>query len=415
MDFAVTYTPEQQAFRAEVRAWLDAAIPAEIEARFPADMQELTEEQYWWTRDFRRKLGERGWLAPTWAREYGGGGLTTDHQMVLEEELGRRRIPNLGDLGINLGAPAIHHWGTDEQKRRFLPPILRGEVVTWQVFTEPEAGSDLASLRTRAVEDGDDYVINGNKIFVGARFQADYLYTLAVTDPEAPRHQNISAFMVPADSAGLTITALDLIAGGGKRAIYFEDVRVPRENLVGGEAGRGKGWWVAQTTLELEHGGSGRVTRDPLVDKFIAYCKETRHNGAPLSSDPRVKQILAEIYIRSHVGRLLGTRNYWMRTSAKRFSYEGSQFALWGKTFNPWLAKQVREVLGPYALTGDTRLAAILEEIENQQRQSLATHPGGTPEIQKVIMARAIGVSRTPQRPAESGGAGGAPTAGSGH
>jgi alkylation response protein AidB-like acyl-CoA dehydrogenase len=251
---------------------------------------------------------------------------------------------------------------------------------------------------------------------VGARYYSDYLYTLAVTDPEVPRHQNISAFMIPSNSSGLTITHLDLIAGGGKRMIYFEDVRVPRENLIGGEAGRGKGWWVAQTTLELEHGGSGRVTRDPLIDKFIAYCRNTRRNGAPISSDPRIKQILTEIYIQSHVGRLMGTRNYWMRTSGKRFSYEGSQFSLWGKTFAPWLAKQVREVLGPYASVNDPALGSILDEIENHQRQSLATHPGGTPEIQKVIMARGIGVSRTPQRSAESGrSAAGAPTAGSGH
>jgi len=403
MDFAVRYTPEQQAFRDEVRGWLDANIDKATEQSIHPDAEQVTEEQYRWGRTFREKLGMKGWLAPTWPKEYGGGGLDTAHAVVLDEELSTRKLPNVHDLGLSLGAPAINHWGTEEQKRRFLPAILTGKVVTWQVFTEPEAGSDLASLKTRAVEDGDDYVLNGNKIFVGARHYADYLYTLAVTDPTAARHQNISAFMVPAEAAGLTITHLDLIAGGGKRMIYFEDVRVPRENLIGGENGRGKGWWVAQTTLELEHGGSGRVVRDPLVDKFIAYCKQTKRRGVPISSDPRAKQILAEVYIRSHVGRLLGTRNYWMRTSGKKFTYEGSQFSLWGKTFQPWLAKQVREVLGPYASLDDLAWGPVEREIENQQRQSIATHPGGTPEIQKVIMARGIGVSRTPQRPADTG------------
>ena len=325
MDFAVHYTDEQQAFRREVQTFLDANIEPAMEASIHPDAEQVTAEQFRWGRSFRERLGERGWLAPTWPKEYGGGGLDAAHQVVLDEELSKRKIPNVHDLGLSLGAPAINHWGTDEQKRRFLPGILTGKLITWQVFTEPEAGSDLASLKTRAIEDGDDYVINGNKIFVGAVHSADYLYTLAVTDPTAPRHQNISAFMVPAGAPGLTITHLDLIAGGGKRSIYFEDVRVPRENLIGGENGRGKGWFVAQTTLELEHGGSGRVVRDPLVDKFIAYCKTAKRHGRPISSDPRARQLLAEVYIRSHVGRLLGTRNYWMRTSGKKFTYEGSQ------------------------------------------------------------------------------------------
>lgn len=403
MDFATHYTPEQQEFRKEVRAWLDANIPRTTAQGFPADGNNLSEEQFLWMRDFRRKLGEKGWLAPLWPKEMGGGGLPVDQAVVIEEELAERDLPQIGDLGLSLGAPAIRAWGTDEQKQRFIPPILKGEIITWQVFTEPEAGSDLASLKTRAVEDGDDFVINGNKIFVGSKYHADYLYTLAVTDPTAPRHQNISAFMVPAGSPGLTITHLDLMAGGGKRMIYFEDVRVPREYLIGGDAGRGKGWWVAQTTLELEHGGSGRVGRNKLVDKFIEYCKATRRNGRTLSSDPINQQILADMYIRSHVGRLLGLRNFWMRNSSQKFSYEGSQFSLWGKTFSPWLAEKMMEVAGPFAMIDTPDLALSRGEVENHQRQSLATHPGGTPEIQRVIMARAIGMSRSPNRTAEMG------------
>ena len=403
MDFSNRDTEEQEAFRSEVQGWLTANIPSGLEDSVAPDQQLHTEEQFLWTKEFRRKLGEKGWLAPTWSKDFGGGGLTTDHAMVIDEEMTKHRLPAVGDLGITLAGPAILAWGTDEQKQRFLPRILRGEVLTWQAFTEPEAGSDLASLKTRAVQDGDDYVLNGSKIFIGGRHSADYLYTLAVTDPNAPRHQNISAFMVPTASQGLTITLLDLIAGGGKRMVYYEDVRVPREYLIGGENGVGKGWWVAQTTLELEHGGSGRVARDPLVDEFISYCKQTTRNGKPLAADPRVQDILAEVYIWSHLGRLLGSRNYWMRSSSRKFTYEGSQFSLWGKTFAPWLAKQVREVVGPYATVDDPKWAAIRSALENQQRQSLATHPGGTPEIQRVIMARAMGISRSPNRTAETG------------
>lgn len=403
MDFSVVDTPEQAAFRKEVRRWLDVHITKELEENLSPDAQEVTEAEFQWGWEFQKQLGAQGWLAPTWAKEYGGGGLSVDHAVVIDGELSKRRLPPMSNLGISLAGPAIMAWGTEEQKRRFLPGSLRGEIITWQAFTEPEAGSDLASLKMRAVLDGDDYVLNGAKMFIGGSHVADYLYTLAVTDPNAPRHQNISAFMVPNNSSGITIHLLDLIAGGGKRMVYYEDVRVPRENLIGGENGVGKGWWVAQTTLELEHGGSGRVVRDPLVDQLIDYCRSSVRGGKRLTTDSRSRQMLADIYIRSHVGRLIGTRNYWMQSSGKKFTYEGSQFSLWGKTFAPWLAKQVRDLVGPYALVSDEKWAAMHRELENHQRQSLATHPGGTPEIQKVIMARAIGISRSPNRTAASG------------
>ncbi|MBI2886483.1 MAG: acyl-CoA dehydrogenase family protein [Chloroflexi bacterium] len=404
MDFATHYTKEQQEFRHEVRAWLDANIPKGFEASLPPDSANQERAQFEWAREFRKKLGAKGWLAPLWPKDLGGGGLSIDQAVVIEEELGERDVPPVGDLGISLAGPAIRAWGTDEQKQRYLPPILKGEHIVWQVFTEPEAGSDLASLRTRAVEDGDDFVINGNKIFVGSKFDAEWLYTLAVTDPTAPRHQNISAFMIPTSAPGLTITHLDLMAGGGKRMIYFEDVRVARENLIGGDTGRGKGWWVAQTTLELEHGGSGRVVaRNKTVDQFIEYCKGVTRNGQRLTADPNVQQALADLYVKSHVGRLLGVRNFWMRNTGKKFSYEGSQFSLWGKTFSPYLAQKIMEVAGPFAMVDDPKWAPIHAELENQQRQSLATHPGGTPEVQKIIMSRAMGLSRTPNRTAEMG------------
>ncbi len=403
MDFAVRDTPEQIAFRNEVRDWLKANIPAEITDTLHPDPNEVTEEQFTWGKQFRQKLGQKGWLAPTWPQEYAGGGLSLNESVVIDEELSRFKLPYMSDLSITLAGPAIRAWGTDEQKQFFLPPMLKGDVITWQCFTEPEAGSDLASLKMRAVLDGDDYVINGTKIFIGGKHTSDWLYTLAVTDPNAPRHQNISAFMVPSESVGLSITHLDLVAGGGKRMAYYEDVRVPREYLIGGENGVGKGWWVAQTTLELEHGGSGRVVRDQLVDQFIDYCKTATRHGKPISSDPRVQDILARIYIASHVGRLIGTRNYWMRSADRKFTYEGSQFSLWGKTFQPWFAKRVREAIGPYATINDDKWAPVQQAIEDHQRQSLLSHPGGTPEIQKVIMARAMGISRSPNRTAEHG------------
>jgi len=271
MDFELDYSEEQEEFRKEVRAWLETHVPR---VELPPDSADLTQEHYEIGKAFRRDLGAKGWLAPTWPKEFGGGGLTADHAVVINEELARYDIPPLGDLGLVISAPAILVHGTDEQKQRYLPEILKGHAITWQVFTEPDAGSDLASLKTRGVRDGDDYLINGQKQFVGTGVTPDYLYTLVNTDPTGPRHENLSAFMVPAESKGVTIQNMDLIAGGTKRFVFFDNVRVPADTLIGHE---NEGWWVAQTTVSLE-GGSGiddtAYGRVKLLDLIIQYLRE---------------------------------------------------------------------------------------------------------------------------------------------
>ncbi|MBI2887998.1 MAG: acyl-CoA dehydrogenase family protein [Chloroflexi bacterium] len=394
MDFELTYSQEQEEFRKEVRAWLDANIPREFEDQVPVDQGDGTEAQFLWAREFERKLGAKGWFAPTAPKQYGGGGLSMGHAIVLAEELSKHQLPSTGNVAIRYLSHALLAWGTEEQKRSFLPPVLRGDWAIWQLFTEPEAGSDLASLKSRAVEDGDDYVINGNKIFVGEQFYADYLYTLAVTDPAAPRHQNMGAFLIPAQTPGITMYHMDLISGSGKRTVFFEDVRVPKDYLIGGKT---QGWWVANTTLEVEHGGGGRVApRNNVLDHTMAYAGATTRNGQRLLDDPLAQQALAQAHIGVQVGRLLGLRNFWMRHTGRRGTYEGSQSSLQGKRFSPELARTTLDLLGPWTLISNPDLAPAKGELENHQRQSLSTHPGGTPEIHMVIMSRRMGLSRTP-------------------
>jgi alkylation response protein AidB-like acyl-CoA dehydrogenase len=228
MDFEVTYTKEQEMFRDEVRGWLKTNIPADLKANVDeSDLTVNTEAHFRQALAFRKKLGEKGWLVPHFPTQYGGGGLQVDKCIVLAEELAEYDLPGvaLSDNGTSLAAPAIMVWGTDEQKQRFLPPILKGEVVTWQVFTEPNAGSDLASMQTTAIREGDEFVFNGSKHFVGFPHQPDYLYTLAVTDPNAPRHQNIGAFLVPAKADGVTLGYMDLV-GAAKRTVFFDNARI---------------------------------------------------------------------------------------------------------------------------------------------------------------------------------------------
>ena len=188
MDFTLHYTPEQETFRGEVRTWIEENLP-KVPAR--PDMNLLTDEELAKGRAFRHELGKRGWYAPTWPKEYGGGGLSVEHAIIIAEELDRLKdvTPAVYDVGLSLASPALAVWGTEEQKQRWLRPILTGESVSWQLFSEPGAGSDLASLQCRAVRDGDEYVINGQKLWNGSSQPPEHFYLLAMTDPDGPRHK----------------------------------------------------------------------------------------------------------------------------------------------------------------------------------------------------------------------------------
>jgi alkylation response protein AidB-like acyl-CoA dehydrogenase len=400
MDFEPRYTQEQEDFRQEVRRWLRENVPPGID--HPADSADLTYEQYQLRRELGRKLGDKGWLWPTAPGEYGGGGLSVDHAVVLEEEIDSYglTLPPYYDSGGRLGGNSILVWGTEEQKQFFLPKIFRGEVRTWQLLSESEAGSDLANVKTLARRDGDEFVINGQKVFVGSAHGCDYMWTITCTDPEAPRHQNLGWFMIPADLPGITVVPVDLLSSAGesgagsgvKNMVYFDNVRVPAFNLVGGE---NEGWKVATTHLELEHGTGGRIARNWLVDRLFDYCRKTHRRGQPLSKDPEVRDRLIDIYIDAEINRLFQLRNYWMRHSQSNITYEGPQASYFRKTTGLRMATAILDILGPAALTKDSQWGAADGHIEAHQRAAIiALHPGGTTDIQKVIMARRIGIGR---------------------
>ena len=400
MDFEPQFTQEQEEFRIEVRAWLKEHVPTDLVE--PADAADLSYEQYQKRRELGRKLGAKGWLWPMAPTEYGGGGLTMDHAIIIEEELDELglTLPPYYNSGGSLGGGTILVWGTEEQKQHFLPPIFKGEVRTWQLLSEPEAGSDLANVKTTAIRDGDDYVINGQKIFVGSAYGADRSWLIAVTDPNGARHENLGWFMVPMDLPGITMAPMDLLISGGekgagsgvKQTVYFDNVRVPSFNLVGGE---NQGWKVGGTHLELEHGLYGRLARNWLVERLFEHCKSTERNGQPLSKDPHVRDLLIDVYIDAEVARLFQLRSYWLRYSGATITYEGPQLALHRKMSGLRMAKAVLELLGPCALTNDLEWGPAEGHIEAHQRSSIVDlHPGATTDIQKVIMARRIGIGR---------------------
>ena len=400
MDFEPRYTTEQQEFRSEVKGWLADVLPDGLE--FPADSNDLSYNGYLKLRELGRSLGEKGWLWPTAPPEYGGGGLSIDHAIVIEEELDEQglSLPPYYDSGGRLGGASVLVWGSDDQKDHFLPPIFKGEVRTWQLLTEPGAGSDLAGVEMSAVRDGDDYVLNGQKIYVGSSHGAEMVWTITRTAPDGERHRNLSWFMIPTDTPGITIQPMDLLitsgeggAGTGtKNTIFFDDVRVPAFNLIGGE---NNGWQVATTHLELEHGSGGSVRRNRLVDKLFEYAAELRQNGRPVSDDPGIRDLLVDVYVEAEISRLFGLRNYWMRHTGKKLAHEGPQHSLYRKQSGLRSAQAMLEVLGPYALTNDPNWDRSDGHMEVFQRASIvAMHPGGTAEIQKVIMSRRLGAGR---------------------
>ena len=398
MDFEYHYSPEQNRFREEVRAWIAENVPPGV--RGPIDPEEMSDELFAIAVDLRRKLGHKGWLYPTYPKEYGGGGLTPQHEMILQEETGGRRLPSVFSNMLLL--PAILVWGTPEQKQKFLPGLFKGETIAFQNFTEPQSGSDLANIKSVAVQDGDDWLISGQKIFVsgGGPAKPNLLFGPIMTDPQAPRHRNLGYFLIPYPSQGLQLTPMRLLNGVNQNFVFMDSVRVPGDHLIGGDH---QGWQVSQTTLEQEHGGRGQAfPNDRGVDRLISYARDTKHNGGTLGKEHSIRQQVVDSYIDSHIHSLLARRNYSMYTKREKMSYHGSQSSIWGKVYRMDNADRARDVMGPYALLGTKEPRAPFRgATEVNQRGSLTgAHPGGTIEIQKVIIARRLGISRTQERAA---------------
>ncbi len=399
MDFEFHFTDELELFRREVWAFINEnALPEPLPHRL---LTIPLPEVYRKGREVQRRLGVKGWFAPNYPKEYGGAGLDTEHCLVLSQEFAAiREQGRWGPMSqvSQILTAGLMAFGTEEQKRQLLVPLLKGDWEGWQCFTEPEAGSDLAALKATAVRDGDVYVINGTKVFVGDSpnpVYPDFLYWLAGTNPKAPRHENISAFFVPGDLPGIHFHPLDLVSSvtGQKWEVICEDVRCPASRMIGGE---GKGWQVSQAPLAMERGGAGSaVPRSTFIPRLINYCKKTLRNGKPISNDPFLKDLLVELYIEYNVERLWGLRNFAMgKGQIRGVPHTMTQGMLHGKRFSPRLGKALVDILGPLSLVDDPELQLLRGEVEYFVRNADCTHPGGTPEMQQVMMARALGLGR---------------------
>ncbi len=374
----LTFSERETAFRDELRAWFAANDPGEE----PTSSETA---HYAWRRGFQRRLYEDGWAAVHWPREYGGRGASLTESAIFFEELGRARAPLPANvLGLLLGGPTLMVWGTDEQKERFLGPILSGEEIWCQGFSEPEAGSDLAALKTRAVRDGDGWRVTGQKVWTSGAQYSKWCMLVARTDAEAPKHKGLTYFLMDMEQAEVQVRPLVQITGEAEfNELFIEDARIADDCVVGGV---GNGWKVAMTTLMNERAGLAfflQVRLRGLLDDLI---DEAAARG--LLDDDVVADRLGDLHIRTEILRLTAYRGL---TAIEKYGQPGPEGSLtkwmWSDA-NQQLAQLAADLLGPDALVrgrwGYELLRARGNSIE-----------GGTTEILKNIVAeRVLGLPR---------------------
>jgi 3-oxocholest-4-en-26-oyl-CoA dehydrogenase alpha subunit len=393
MDFR--FTPEEEAFRQELRSWLRENVPPDWEGVF----LEENDEEWKQGRAFIKKLAQKGWVAPGWPKEYGGMEASPALQLAYNEEMGYQRAP-IGSIVQSVGyiGPAILFFGTEEQKSQHLPPVTAGETVWCQGYSEPEAGSDLAALKTRAVRDGDDYVINGDKTWTSNAHRSDWCIILARTDPAAPKHKGISFFLVDMKSPGITVQPVMNMANVHSfNQVFFEDVRVPKSALLGQE---NQGWYIAAMTLDFERSSlvaTAVSMAKRALDELVGYCKETKVNGRSLLGNPLVRHKLAEMAIEIEVGKYMVYRVVSLQARREPGSIEAAVCKLYNTELDVRVANTGLEILGLYGqLHKDSKWARLMGRFQKSYLYAIAmVVGGGSSEIQRNIIAmRGLGLPR---------------------
>ena len=351
MDFG--YSEEQLSLRQEVLQFIAENVTPEVMAEVESGEEGGRGVYY---RELIGKIADRGWVGISWPKEYGGQSGNRLDQYIVEEEFARLGI-SVGGAGS--GAPAILAAGTEEQKQHFLPGLLKGEVIFALGFSEPQAGADLAGLQCRAVRDGDDFVVNGQKMYTSSAHYATHIYLMCRTDPDAPRHRGISIFLVPMDTPGITVRPLWTIQNDPPAPVgttygmartnetFFEDVRIPASCMLGEE---NMGWYVGALGLNLDRVGASRylisVRRD---EDIVNWVKENQFDGHSPADDPAIRDKIAELWIEAQVCRLMTMRSMSLVEAGGNFTYEGAAEKVWAPEHGTRTTEAITQMLGPYA------------------------------------------------------------------
>jgi alkylation response protein AidB-like acyl-CoA dehydrogenase len=393
MDF--NFTPEEDAFRQDLHSWLQDNLP---ESYDPQEFDRIdADTRFEFQRTWQKKAHEAGWVGIHWPKEYGGRGAGLMEMFIYNQEMYKMHAPRFANtLGLMMSGPTIIHWGTEEQKRRYLPKILSGEEIWCEGLSEPNAGSDLASMQTRAVEDGDYFVINGQKVWTSYAHRANFIQLFVRTDPNAPKHRGITCLVVDMKTPGVTVRPLVQITGDAEfNEVFFEDVRVPRTSMLGPLH---EGWKVLVTTLMHERAGIGsELPVHRHLAELIRLAKTVEIDGKPASEDPAVRQKLAQFAIECKAITYNMFRGFSKRLKGTPPGPEGSINKVFGSELNGRIALFATELLGPYAQLTQGSLYTV----DNGRwprsvlGYRLLTIGGGTSEIQRGILGdRVLGLPK---------------------
>jgi alkylation response protein AidB-like acyl-CoA dehydrogenase len=380
------YTLEQEALRDELRAYFNELMSPELIVEIEGAAEGGGGPLY---SEALKKMGQDGWLGIGWPKEYGGQGRTPIEQYIFSNEVQRAGFP-LPFLTLGTVGPTLMQFGTEAQKQKFLPPILRGELHFAIGYSEPNAGTDLASLVTKAERDGDEWVINGQKTFTSLADFADYIWLAARTAPDAPKHAGISMFLVPTSAPGYKITPIWTLGGVRTNATFYEDVRLPAENLVGGE---NNGW--AMIVNQLNHERVSILAPGPferLFAEVVRWARETKlADGRRVIDQPHVQMNLARVEAHLEVLKLLGVKQAWSMTRGKLHPADASAVKVFGSEFLVDGYRWLLEIFGQVGILKRGSPGAVIKGLAERMYRtaSILTFGGGTNEIQRDIISAA--------------------------
>jgi len=398
MDFKLT--PEQETLKKEFEEFFKEEMkkaPPGLEA----GLEGMVSNDKGWAFhiEMARKLAQKGWLVRPWPIEYGGNDAPIIEQVIFSEVMGYYRSPGIDIWGIGMLGPTLLAVGNEEQKKEHLPPMARAERFWCQAWSEPNSGSDLASLTTRAVRDGDEYVINGQKTWVTGAHRAGWTFTLARTNPEEKRSRGISYFMVDRSSPGVTVRPLYSMEGSyAFNEVFFDDVRVPARNMVGAE---NEGWAITRATMNFERSNVGMMSglkRD--LEDLVNFCRETKWNGQTLAQNPFVRHKLAQLAIEIEAGRAMSYRIAWMQEKSGLLmtAHSASAAKVYGSELAQRFAYTGYDIMGLHGqVKKGSKWSPLMGRFESSSQLCMGMNiAAGTSEIQRNLIAWVgLGLPRT--------------------
>ncbi|MBF6571114.1 MAG: acyl-CoA dehydrogenase family protein [Candidatus Binataceae bacterium] len=388
MDF--NYSPEQEAYRMEVRAWLEANQPPPLT---PAEKEKLDEDLLWErNKRWHKKLYAGGWVGLNWPKQYGGRGATFIEQVIFQQELGRLGLPmGINVLGIIMTGPALMQWGTDEQKSRYLKPIIEADEIWCEGMSEPGAGSDLAAIQTRAELVGDEFIVNGQKVWTTHAHRSDFCQLFVRTDPDVPKHKGMSALLVDMRSPGVKVQPLRQITGDSEfNEIFFDDVHVPKQNLLGP---LNAGWQVLVATLMHERFGISETIggTEVILEQLVEMANGAQIDGRPAIEDDEIRQQLAQFAIEVTAKKYNGLRSLSRRLKGQQPGAESSIGKLISTDLSQRMTKFATRLLGGYAMI--ERKSPFAPDGDWMRRilnVEMLTIAGGTSAVQKNMIGERI-------------------------